>query len=121
MLSGDRQCRNGCRRSGDYFHRHTQLMTKLHQRLTRVGNTGHACICDHAAGFPCEDPVGNALCHCQPAVFVVADNGCVNVIVGEQLAGDTGVLRRQKVHLAQQPQLPHSDVLQISDGRADDV
>ena len=81
---------------------------------------GKACG-DNAAGFAGKDAVGDALRHRQSAVFVIADDGRVDVIMGQELSGHTGVLCRQKVHLTQQPQLTHGDVLQVADGCADDV
>ena len=121
VLSGDGKGSDCCRRSGNNFHRHAQLVTELYQRLARVGDAGHSGIGDNAAGVAGKDAVGDALRHRQSAVFVIADDGRVDVIMGQELSGHTGILCRQKVHLTQQPQLTHGDVLQVADGCADDV
>src|SRR5690606_7769555 len=45
-----------------------------------------------------------------------ADQGCVDVVVGQELPGDTGVLGGDKVHLFQHPEGPQGDILQVADG-----
>src|SRR5579883_99507 len=45
----------------------------------------------------------------------------VDIVVGEQLAGGTGVLGRDNAHLAQHAQRSQGDVFEIADRRADQV
>ena len=52
---------------------------------------------------------------------VVADERRADAEVAQELPGVAGVFRGDEVHLFQHPEGPQGDVLQVADGRGDDV
>lgn len=121
MLSGHCQRSNHGAWAGHDLHRNALFIAQLHQRFAGIGDTGHACIRDHTAGFAGKQPADDVLGDVLPAVLVVTEGRRVDVEMGQQFSCHTGVLRCNEIHLLQQAQLAHGDVLQIADGRADDI
>ncbi len=54
-------------------------------------------------------------------VLIVAEDGSVNVVMGEELACDPRIFGGNQVHLAQSPQGTGRHILEIADGGGDEV
>ena len=87
------------------------------EAMTGVTDQGHARIADESDGravFHGQDEFGGAG---ELVVFVIADQGLVNVVVIQKLQGVARIFAGDVVHLLEDAEGAEGDVLQVADGR----
>ena len=91
------------------------------QPVSRVGDAGHAGIGDQRdlrAAFEVHDQLGGPG---HLVVLVIADGARLDAVVAEQLLGLARVLAGDQVDFFEHAQGAQGDVLEIADGRGDEV
>ena len=117
----DAQRGGGRGHSRNRRHRHPVLGRRPDQVIARVRDRRRARVRhqrDVLAGFqPLHQRGGLG-----PFVAVmIAGEGCVDLVPGEQLPGVPGIFRRDEVYLPQHAQGAQRDILQVADGRSHHV
>ncbi|OGP57826.1 MAG: hypothetical protein A2V67_12530 [Deltaproteobacteria bacterium RBG_13_61_14] len=108
-------------RPGRRHHPDAGFLSQSDQPHSRIGQAGRAGVGDQGHGFPLlqlgqDDRRAFGL-----VVLVVALQGLADAEGGEQLPGPAGVFRHDQVRLAQHPLGPAGEVLQVADGRGNNV
>lgn len=116
---GERGERGGRSRNGNDGN--AMADAKGNETMAGVGDEGHTGVADESdscALFEGEDEFGSAS---EFVVFVVADEGLVNVVVGEELLCVARVFAGDLVDFFQDAEGAQRDVLEIADGGADEI
>lgn len=107
-------------RAWDWVHRNRLLPAGLNECQTRIGYARRAGVTDEGdlgTGLKALEKLGNTL---PTVVFVKAEGGCGDGVMGQQFCRAPGVFRRDQVCFAQDPKRSKRDVLQVPNGRGDD-
>jgi hypothetical protein len=115
------QCTDGRIRAGNGKYRHTCRNRRRRNLATRVGDAWRASIADHGnarAGLQLGGKLPRTTCF---IVHVVAHRRRADVKVIEQLLRLPRVLAGNLVYRPQHPQGAQRHVLQVADGRGDEV
>jgi len=94
---------------------------KRDEAVAGVGDEGHASVADESDFRALLDGKDQFRGASEFIVFVVADERLVNVVVGKELLGVTGVLAGDLIHFLEDTKGTESDVFEITDGRADEI
>ena len=93
----------------------------LQEVVGRVGDARRAGVGDQGNVPPLLQQAEQALRLGHLVVVVVAQQRAGDVEMGQQLAGVAGILGGDQVHAAKDAQGAQGDVVEIADGRGDDV
>ena len=120
VLSGDGQRSDAGAGPGHRHHRDAPLQCVPDDDLAGVRDAGHTGIRAQSAALPRLDPAQDAFALLQ-GVFVVADQRLFQTQVVQKPQGDTGVLRRNKIHCPKGGRHPGRHIVQVADGGGNQV